>query len=130
MNILYQRKCNSTYKENIMAAYCQVNTLLKVASNIIQNNTEKVMILFTLHDQANIQNKTIRCQVICEQDRKCMYKCSIKARSPNHFCRTKARRNTYFERVSVALVTQRETRAMLYCHLSPVSLYHSFHVIS
>jgi uncharacterized protein YueI len=99
MHILCERKCNSTYTENKMTAYCQVNTLLKVASNIIQNNTGKVMILFTLHDQANIQNKTIRCQVICEQDRKCMYKSSIKARSPNRFCRTKARRNTYFESV-------------------------------
>jgi hypothetical protein len=130
MHILYERRYNSTYTENIMNAYCQVNTLLKVASNITQNNTGKVTILFTVNDQANIQNKTIRCQVICEQDRKCMYKLKIEARWPNHFCRTKARHITYFERVSVALVTKRETRAILYCHLWPVWLYHTFHVIS
>jgi len=51
-----------------------VKTLLKVASNIIQavlqSNTGKFTILFTSNDKANIQNKTIRCQVICEQDRK------------------------------------------------------------
>ena len=59
-----------------------------------------------------------------------MYKRNNEARWPKHFCRMKARRITYFEKVPVPLVTQRETRATLYCHLWPVSLYHTFHVIS
>jgi len=59
-----------------------------------------------------------------------MYKRNIEARWPKHFCRMKARRVTYFARVSVALVTRRETRAIIYCHLWPVSLYHTFQVIS
>jgi len=60
-----------------------------------------------------------------------MYKRNIEARWPNQFAVRKQDVGiTYFESVAVALVTQRKTRAILYCHLWPVSLYHTFHVIS
>ena len=78
MDIHYETRC-------IMTAYCQVNTLLKVASKTKRNNTGKVTILFTLHEQVNIQNNTIRCQVICEKDRKYTYKLSVKALRLNIF---------------------------------------------
>jgi len=59
-----------------------------------------------------------------------MYKRNIEARWPNYFCRKKARSITLFESVPVALVTQRETRAVLYSHLWPVLFYYTFHVTS
>jgi hypothetical protein len=44
------------------------------------------------------------------QERHCMYKLNIEARSRNHCCRAKVRSFTYFQYVSVALVTQHAKR--------------------
>jgi hypothetical protein len=64
-----------------------------------------------------------------QQESQCAYKCNIEARSHNHCCCRKAINISYSECVSVALVIQHAMRMsciIVYCHLWPVWLYHTF----
>jgi hypothetical protein len=56
----------------------------------------------------NLQAQLIKLKP--KEDRQCPYKRNIKARSRNHCCRVKARNITYFQFVSVALITQHAMR--------------------
>ena len=57
------------------------------------------------------------------------YKRNNEIRTCNHCCRGKTTVITYYDCLSVALVIEKQSACtVLYCHLSPVLLYHIFHI--